>query len=354
MSSASFTVSDFWASVAKLMDEVRPSQGYRPQLGPKLQNFQCKAKPGVALGFYSHTKYISDEEEAEDKLLQLPQPGRRVFSNLIENGMRLSGFGMQISGLVQQMPDLVYPCLMHKEGGSSENFFQSMKTDKKADLDFVWDLLSNAKEKAFAGRGHLPLKASEKTYFEDNGLPLLPVDMAVDPETIMKNEEMPETERKNLKRRLNAVGAAVQKLRPLCADADEKDLVVVEGSTVYVRVPEPRPDWFGSVSLQAMWVVLLEKFIGPYAAEENKTILLAVVNNLEIEELVEVQQPGDHLDDKWTECNGNGLNLLGKMLTQLVLALRTKDVQKAHRMLEWNAEFEAELRSTIGVDLYHY
>ena len=65
--------------------------------------------------------------------------------------MRLSGFGMQISGLVQQMPDLVYPCLMHKEGGSSENFFQSMKTDKKADLDFVWDLLSDAKEKVFAG-----------------------------------------------------------------------------------------------------------------------------------------------------------------------------------------------------------
>ena len=117
-------------------------------------------------------------------------------------------------------------------------------------------------------------------------------------------------------------------------------------------MPEPRPDWFGSVSLQAVWVVLLEKFIGPYAAEENKTILLAVVNNLEIEELVEVQQPGDHLDDKWTECNGNGLNLLGKMLTQLVLAVRTKDVQKAHRMLEWNAEFEAELRRTIGVDLY--
>ncbi len=295
----------------------RAGEKQAPSVGVGLQNKYLVGGEDVALGFYSHTRFL-ENEAAEDAGMCID---RRCRSNLYDMNLTLSGCSQALAG-VSMAPMIGVP------GTSSEAFYQAMKFEQLADADFVASR-SSTKEQAFAGRrGHLPLLEEEVQYFVERELPL----------TWVSLEDREGDDEPTLRQR-SALRNMVNKTRP--------NAVRDSAGQVLVRIAPVRQGYFGTPGFRCMYAILLEKFLAPETDEVCHATLCNLAANPHVKGLVEVRQPDGPFDKIWTENHGDGHNMLGKMLYHLVEGLRIPSTPEALRHLDFS-NLAPKLESSIG------
>jgi hypothetical protein len=275
----------------------------------------------LALSFYSHTKYDSPAEEAEDAALNID---RRSFSNLYEEAFEFQGLGGDLAGLD---PAILAP-FRGQRFSCTEALYQACKFTHPADAAFVASR-EDSKDVAAAGRGQLPLRQHELRELAAAQLEVTWYD-------VERTGATPMEERRR---------RGLQKVLARRTDAARDDQ-----GRVAVRVAPVRSAYFDDIGLRVMWALLLEKFLLNGGSMPTAARSLRQLATTDAEGVVEVNR-GPHTDLTWTDERGHGFNVLGKMIHRLLEATRSEDVLE--EFLRFDA-FGHSLTTQRARDLYEY